>query len=220
MTTTTHTSITLPTAELRAILAALDTYTSGDTYKPALRLAQVQPIIVGQTDPNAEHPTALEWQATNSTELVSIIHELRNNGPHSPRATHTLTERTHIDPAAILAALPKKADAKPETVLTLTPDAWQITNGPTTSTGQRTTTQWPNTFGLWNEQQAGLAPFSIGAPMLARLAKLAKHLNTEQVNAVSMAHTDGKPDPRRPLIYTITGGTIDARVLIMPRRPN
>jgi len=209
MTTTTHTSITLPTAELRAILAALDTYTSGDTYKPALRLAQVQPIIVGQTDPNADHPTALEWQATNSTELVSITHEV----------AHTLTERTHIDPAAILTALPKKADAKPETVLTLTPDAWQITNGPTTSTGQRTTTQWPNTFGLWNEQQAGLAPFSIGAPMLARLAKLAKHLNTEQVNAVSMAHTDGKPDPRRPLVYTITGGTVEARVLIMPRRP-
>ena len=209
MTTTTQAAqITLPTAELRAILAALDTYTSGDTYKPALQLAQVQPIIVGQTDPNAEPPTALEWQATNSTELVSITHTCH----------HTLTEAAHIDPAAILTALPKKATG--EAVLNILPDAWQLTSTTYNVSGQRTTTQWPNTFGLWNEQQAGLAPFSIGSPMLARLAKLAKHLNTEQVNAVSMAHTDNKPDPRRPLVYTITGGTVEARVLIMPRRPN
>ena len=211
MTTTTQTAqITLPTVELRAILAALDEYTSGDKYKPALHLAQVQPIIIEQTDPNTERPTALEWQATNSTELLSITHQV----------AHTLTEAAHIDPAAILAALPKKSDAKPDSVLTLTPDTWQLTNGPTTSTGQRTPTQWPNTFGLWNDQHAALAPFSIGSPMLARLAKLAKHLGTEQINAVSMAHTDGKPNPLRPLVYTITGGTIDARILIMPRRPN
>lgn len=213
MTTTTHAAqITLPTAELRAILAALDEYTTGDKTRHALTLAQVRPVIVEQTDPDDYNPTALEWQATNSTELVSITHTCH----------HDLTQAAHIDPAAILAALPKKADAKPETVLTLTPDAWQITNGPTTSTGQRHDTQWPNTFGLWQNQQPGLAPFSIGSPMLSRLAKLAKHLNTEQVNAVSMAHTDGKPDPRRPLVYTITGGTIRAiraRVLIMPRRP-
>jgi len=213
MTTTTQAAqITLPTAELRAILAALDEYTSADKYKPALQLAQVQPIIVEHTDPNTEPRTVLEWQATNSTELVSITHEV----------AHTLTEPAHIDPAAILTsmkAIHKNTATKPETVLTLTADAWQLTNGPTTSTGQRTNTQWPNTFGLWQNQQPGLAPFSIGAPMIARLAKLAKHLNTEQVNAVSMAHTDNKPDPRRPLVYTVTGGTVDARVLIMPRRP-
>ena len=210
MTTTTHTAqITLPTAELRAILAALDEYTSGDKYKPALHLARVTPVIVEQLPQDATPPTVLVWEATNSTELMSISHHV----------LHDLTEPALIDPAAILAALPKKADAKPETVLTLTADTWQLTNGPTTSTGQRTSTQWPNTFGLWQNQQPALAPFSIGAPMLARLAKLAKHLNTEQVNAVSMAHTDNKPDPRRPLVYTVTGGTIDARVLIMPRRP-
>lgn len=209
MTTTTQTgSITLPTAELRAILAALDEYTSSDKYKPALQLAQVRPIIVERTQ-SAGVPV-LEWQATNSTELVSITHTCH----------HDLTEAAHIDPAAILATLPKKTDAKPETVLTLTPDTWQLHNGQTTSGGPRHNTQWPNTFGLWQDQHAALAPFSIGAPMLARLAKLAKHLGTEQVNAVSMAHTDGKPNPLRPLVYTITGGTIDARVLIMPRRPN
>jgi len=208
MTTTTHTAtITLPTAELRAILAALDEYTTGDKTRHALTLAQVRPVIVERAQ--CAGVPVLEWQATNSTELVSIEHVCH----------HDLTEAAHIDPAAILAALPKKADAKPETVLTLTADAWQITNGTTTSTGQRTNTQWPNTFGLWQNQQPDLAPFSIGAPMLARLAKLAKHLNTEQVNAASMAHTDNKPDPRRPLVYTVTGGTVKARVLIMPRRP-
>jgi len=207
MTTTTHTAqITLPTAELRAILAALDEYTSADKYKPALQLAQVRPVIVERTQ-SAGVPV-LEWQATNSTELVSITHTCH----------HTLTEAAHIDPAAILTALPKKATG--EAVLNILPDAWQLTSTTYNVSGQRTTTQWPNTFGLWQNQHAGLAPFSIGSPMLARLAKLAKHLNTEQVNAVSMAHTDNKPDPRRPLVYTITGGTIDARVLIMPRRPN
>jgi len=207
MTTTTQAAqITLPTAELRAILAALDEYTSADKYKPALQLAQVRPVIVERTQ-SAGVPV-LEWQATNSTELVSIEHVCH----------HDLTEAAHIDPAAILAALPKKAAG--EAVLNILPDAWQLTSTTYNVSGQRTPTQWPNTFGLWQHQQPGLAPFSIGAPMIARLAKLAKHLNTEQINAASMAHTDGKPDPRRPLVYTVTGGTIDARVLIMPRRPN
>lgn len=217
MTTTTQTAqITLPTSELRQILAALDEYTTSDKTRQPLTLAQVRPIIVEQRIQSAGIPV-LEWQATNSTELVSITHVCH----------HELTEAALIDPAAILAALPKKADTNrtAETVLSLTPDAWQLTTGTTTSTGQRHETQWPNTFGLWKDQQDGLAPHSIGAPMLSRLAKLAKHLGTDQVNLASMAHTDGKPDPRRPLTYTITGSTItgghiETRVLIMPRRPN
>jgi len=211
MTTTTHTAqITLPTAELRAILAALDEYTSGDKYKPALHLARVTPVIVEQLPQDATPPTVLVWEATNSTELMSISHHV----------LHDLTEPALIDPAAILAALPKKADAKPESVLQLSYGTWQLTNGTNTTSGSTYTNhQWPNTFGLWNDQRNALAPFSIGAPMLTRIAKLAKHLNTEQVNAASMAHTDNKPDPRRPLVYTVTGGIIDARVLIMPRRP-
>lgn len=211
MTTTTQTGqITLPTTELRAILAALDEYTTGDKTRHALTLARVTPVIVEQTTNDETRPTALVWEATNSTELVSITH----------RTAHTLTEPALIDPAALLAALPKKADAKPDSALTLTPDTWQLTNGTTTSTGQRHKTDWPNTFGLWKDQQNGLAPHSIGADMLSRLAKLAKHLGADYATAVSMAHTDGKPDPRRPLIYTITSNNIEARILIMPRRPN
>lgn len=216
MTTTTQTAqITLPTSELRQILAALDEYTTSDKTRQPLTLARVTPIIVAmdQADIDADNePTALSWEATNSTELVSITQRVR----------HDLTEPALIDPAALLAALPKKADTSrtAETVLSLTPDAWQLTTGTTTSTGQRHETQWPNTFGLWKDQQDGLAPHSIGAPMLSRLAKLAKHLGTDQVNLASMAHTDGKPDPRRPLTYTITANNLDARVLIMPRRPN
>ena len=59
---------------------------------------------------------------------------------------------------------------------------------------------------------------SVDAAMLARLAKLAKHLGTDQVNAVSMAHTNDQPDPRRPIVYTITGDNIEARCLLMPAR--
>lgn len=211
MTTTTQTGqITLPAAELRSILAALDTYTTGDKTRHALTLARVTPIIVEQTTGDETRPTALVWEATNSTELVSLTH----------RTAHTLTEPALIDPAAILATMPKKSEAKPESVLTITGDTWQHTNGNSTTGSQTTPAQWPNTFGLWNDQHAGLTPHSIGADMLSRLAKLAKHLGADYATAASMAHTDGKPDPRRPLVYTITGGHIDARVLIMPRRTN
>lgn len=213
MTTTTQaSSITLPAAELRAILAALDTYTTGDKTRHALTLARVTPIIVEQTAGDETRPTALVWEATNSTELVSLTH----------RTAHTLTEPALIDPAAILATMPKKSEAKPESVLTITGDTWQHTNGNNTTTGQTTAAgvTWPNTFGLWNDQRSGLTPHSIGADMLARLAKLAKHLGADYATAASMAHTDGKPDPRRPIVYTITAKHIDARILIMPRRTN
>lgn len=211
MTTTTQAAqITLPAAELRSILAALDTYTTGDKTRHALTLARVTPIIVEQTANDETRPTALVWEATNSTELVSLTH----------RTAHTLTEPALIDPAAILATMPKKSEAKPESVLTITGDTWQHTNGNSTTTGQTTAAQWPNTFSLWNDQQASLTPHSIGADMLNRLAKLAKHLGADYATAASMAHTDGKPDPRRPLVYTITANHIDARVLIMPRRTN
>lgn len=214
MTTTTQTGqITLPAAELRAILAALDTYTTGDKTRHALTLARVTPIIVEQTTGDKTRPTALVWEATNSTELVSLTH----------RTAHTLTEPALIDPAAILATMPKKSETKHiPSVLTITGEKWQLRHDAArTSTG--TTTQpahWPNTFGLWNDQHAGLTPHSIGTDMLSRLAKLAKHLGTDYATAASMAHTDGKPDPRRPLVYTITGNHIDARVLIVPRRTN
>ena len=209
-TTTQAAQITLPATELRAILAALDTYTSPDKHRPALTLARVTPLIIEQTDADETRPTALVWEATNSTELVSLTH----------RTAHTLTQPALIDPAAILATMPKKSEAQPESVLTITGDTWQHRNGQTTTGGPITNTQWPNTFGLWQDQQAGLAPHTIGAPMLARLAKLAKHLGTDQVNAATMAHTNGQPNPLRPLVYTITAGHIETRVLIMPRRPN
>ena len=210
-TTTTQTGqITLPAAELRSILAALDTYTTGDKTRHALTLARVTPLIIEQTDADETRPTALVWEATNSTELLSLTH----------RTAHTLTEPALIDPAAILATMPKKSDTKNESVLTLTGDTWQHTNGNNTTTGQTTPAQWPNTFSLWNDQRADLTPHSIGADMLSRLAKLAKHLGADYATAATMAHTNDQPDPRRPLVYTITAGHIDARVLIMPRRPN
>lgn len=209
--TTTTTSLTAPPETLRTILAALDTYTTDDKSRTALTLARITPVIVEQTD--TERPTALRFEATNSTELLELTAEM----------PHTLTEPALIDPAVILAAMPKRTETKhhTETVLTLTPDAWHLTHGIRTSKGPAAGEhQWPNTPALWQDQQPNLAPHLIGAPMLSRLAKLAKHLSTDHVEAASMAHTDGKPDPRRPLVYTITAGHIDARVLIMPRRRN
>ena len=209
--TTTAATMTAPPETLRAILAALDTYTSTDKARAALTLARLTPVIVEQTDAGTPAPTALRFEATNSTELVEITAEL----------PHTLTEPALIDPAAILAAMPKRTETKhhAETVLTLTADAWTLTTGHTTSSGPTTSGHtWPNTLTLWHDQQPNLAPHLIGAPMLARLAKLAKHLGIDHVEASSMAHTDDKPDPRRPLVYTLNAGDLTARVLIMPRR--
>jgi hypothetical protein len=210
-TTTTTTSLTAPPETLRAILAALDEYTSPDKHRAALTLARLTPVIVEQTDAGTPAPTALRFEATNSTELVEITAEM----------PHTITEATLIDPAAILAAMPKKSEAKHhgDATLTLTAEAWTLTTGQHTNTGpaagQHT---WPNTYALWQNQQPSLAPHLIGAPMLARLAKLAKHLNTDHIEAATMAHTDDKPDPRRPLVYTLNTDTLTTRVLIMPRR--
>jgi hypothetical protein len=209
--TTTTTSLTAPPETLRAILAALDEYTSPDKHRAALTLARLTPVIVEQTDATKPAPTALKFEATNSTELVEITAEL----------PHTLTEPALIDPAAILAAMPKRTETKhhAETVLTLTPEAWHLTHGVRTSTGPAAVERiWPNTHTLWQDQRSNLAPHLIGAPMLARLAKLAKHLGTDHVEASSMAHTDDKPDPRRPLVYTLNAENLTARVLIMPRR--
>ena len=187
MTTTTQTgTITLAAAELHAILAALDEFTTSDKTKHVLTLARVTPLVIEQTADNETRPTGLVWEATDSYALVSIAH----------RVKHTLTEPALIDPAAILATMPKKADAKPESVLTITGDTWQHVNGQTTTGGPITQpAHWPNTFGLWQDQRDNLAPHTIAAFPLARLAKTAKHLSTDQVNATSMAHTDGKPDP-------------------------
>ena len=84
--------------------------------------------------------------------------------------------------------MPKKSDAKPESVLTITGDTWQHVNGQTTTGGPITQfAHWPTTLGLWNDQRAGLAPHTVGAFQLARLAKTAKHLGTDFVNAGSGA---------------------------------
>lgn len=209
MTTTTQAgTITLPAAELRSILAALDTYTTSDKTRHALTLARVTPIILEQTPQDATPPTVLVWEATNSTELVSIRHHV----------LHDLTAPALIDPAAILATMPKKSDAKPESVLTITGNEWRCANGHYVTAGTITDAQWPTTGGLWYDQRDTLAPHTVGAFQLARLAKAAKHLGTDQVNAASMAHTNDQPDPRRPLVYTITGDNIEARCLLMPAR--
>ena len=212
--TTTASSLTAPPETLRAILAALDEYTSPDKHRAALTLARLTPVIVEQPDADTPRPAALRFEATNSTELVEITCHIE----------HTLTAPALIDPAAILAAMPKKTETKhhAETVLTLTPEAWKLEHTPTKTSfgpaaGEHT---WPNTAALWQDQHPALTPHLIGAPMLARLAKLAKHLGTDHVEAATMAHTDDQPDPRRPLVYTLEAGDLSARVLIMPRRRN
>jgi hypothetical protein len=220
-TTTQHGQITLPTSELRQILAVLDEYTTSDKTRHVMTLAQVRPIIVEQTPNDETPPTALEWQATDSYALVSI----------TQRVQHTLTEPALIDPAALLAALPKKADTSrtAETVLSLTPDAWQLTTGHNTTTGTTQTAgiEWPNTWGLWKDQKPEVAPHSMASWQHERLGKTGKHLAGKEgarIELATMRNDNGQPNPNAPVVYVITtghtGNQLDTttRVLLMPQR--
>jgi hypothetical protein len=211
-TETTTATITTPTSTLRAILAALDEYTHPDKHRHVLTLAHITPVIVEQTANVDAPPTTLRWEATNSTELLQL----------TCSAEHTLTTPAFIDPAQLLAALPKKTEARYAGPITLTVAGatWQLTTSSSTSTGTTLDagSTWPTTPTLWNDQHPNTAPHNIGAPMLTRLTKLAKHLDADTLRLASMAHTDGQPDPHRPLVYTITTAMVEARVLIMPRR--
>ena len=206
MNTETQTAtLTTEANTLRTILSALDLYTSTDKARHVLTLAQAMPIIVEHIE--GQPTTALSWSATNSYELIQIDH----------RTEHTLTMPALIDPAAILATIPKKATG--DSVLTLTPEAWQLTTAGTTSTGPAAGEhQWPNTFGLFQGHGPEIAPYNIDPTYLARLAKLGKTLKTDAIRHVSQGHTDQKPDPCKPLLFTIDAGDLFARVLIMPRR--
>jgi hypothetical protein len=206
MNTETQTAtLTTEANTLRTILSALDLYTSPDKARHVLTLAQAMPIIVEHIE--HEPATALSWSATNSTELIQIDH----------RAEHTLTVPALIDPAAILATIPKKATG--DAVLTLTSEAWQLTTNGTTATGKTAGEhQWPNTYGLFQGHGPEIAPYNIDPNYLARLAKLAKTLKADAIRHTSQGHTDQKPDPRKPHLFTIDAGNLFARVLIMPRR--
>jgi hypothetical protein len=211
--TQTTTSLTAPPETLRAILTALDEYTSPDKHRAALTLARLTPVIVEQTDADDVRPTALRFEATNSTELVEITAEL----------PHTITEPALIDPAAILAAMPKRTETKhhTEATLTLTAEAWTLTTGQHTNTGpaagQHT---WPNTYALWQNQTSTITPYAIDPTYLGRLAKLAKHLNTGTVKHLTQGTRDGKPNNGTPLVFVIEAENLNTRILIMPQRMN
>jgi hypothetical protein len=212
-TTTTTTSLTAPPETLRAILTALHEYTSTDKHRAALTLARLTPVIVEQTDATTPAPTALRFEATNSTELVEITAEL----------PHTLTEPVLIDPAAILATMPKKSEAKyqTKTTLTLTTDAWTLTTGQHTNTGPAAGSHtWPNTYALWQNQTSTITPYAINPTYLGRLAKLAKTLNAGTVRHMSQGTRDGKPSNTTPLVFDMDTENLTIRVLIMPQRMN
>ena len=212
-TTTTAATMTAPPDTLRTILAALDLYTSSDKHRAALTLARLTPVIVEQPDAGTPRPTALRFEATNSTELVEITCE----------TSHTLTEPALIDPAAILATMPKRTETKhhADAVLTLSAEAWHLTTGNTTSSGPAAGSYtWPNTPALWHNQSSTITPYAIDPTYLGRLAKLAKTLNAGTVRHMSQGTRDGKPNNGTPLVYVIEAENLNTRILIMPQRMN
>jgi hypothetical protein len=204
-TTTTTQQLAADAGTLHTVLTVLDLYTTADLSRAALTLARVEPIIVEHVkdEPN----TALKWEATDSYNLIQVTH----------RVAHTLTEATLIDPAAILATMPKKVSG--DTVLTLTPETWELRTLAGTTTGRRDNSSeqiWPRTWGLFQDQHATIQPYAIDPAYLARLAKTAKQMKATEIRHVSQ-HKDGNT---KPMIYTIDNNNMTARILIMPRRMN
>lgn len=212
-TQTTTATLTAPPETLRTILAALDLYTSSDKARAALTLARVTPVIVEQLDAGTPRPTALRFEATNSTELVEITCEIG----------HTLTAPALIDPAAILAAMPKRTETKhhADATLTLSAEAWTLTTGHTTSSGPAAGSHtWPNTPALWHNQTSTITPYAIDPTYLGRLAKLAKTLSAGTVKHLTQGTRDGKPSNTTPLVFVIEAENLNTRILIMPQRMN
>jgi hypothetical protein len=204
-TETTTQQLATEASTLRTILSVLDLYTTTDLSRAALTLARVEPIIVEHIKDQPD--TALMWHATDSYNLVAISH----------RTAHTLTEPALIDPAAILATMPKKASG--DTILTLTADAWQLQTYAGTTTGRQdpsSTKIWPNTYGLFQDQHPNIQPYAIDPNYLARLAKAAKLMKATEIRHTSQ-HKDGNT---KPMTYTIENNDLHARILIMPRRMN
>lgn len=218
--TTTAATITAPAATLRAILAALNEYTTRDKHRHTLTLADVRPVIIEQTAGDETRPTALRWQATNSYELLTITQQVE----------HTLSASTLIDPAQLLAAMPKKTDARKAgpSVLTLTGNTWQLTTGNTTNTGTtpHAGNTWPNTAQLHANMSSNLTPVTYGSTHLATLTKAAAHLTTTDGTALTLAtmnHNNGQPNPNGPTLWIIDttdhhAGTLTANALHMPQR--
>jgi hypothetical protein len=220
-TETTTATITTPTATLRAILAALDEYTHPDKTRHVLTLAHLTPVIIEQTANVDAPPTALIWEATNSYALLRITHH----------TAHTLTAPALIDPAQLLAAMPKKNEARyagPIT-LTLTGATWQLTTAATTSTGTtpHADSTWPNTQQLFEKQHPELTPTTYASTMLATLIRAAHHLTSTAGTALTLAtmrhnNQTNQPDPNGPSVWHIDAasydGALSAVALHMPQR--
>lgn len=208
MTTTTETgTITAPAPTLRAILAALDHFTTDDRTRVHLTLARLTPVIVEQTAKDETRPTAIRWEATDSYALIEI----------TGTTEHTLTEPALIDPAAILAALPKKQDG-PAT-LTITGPEWTLSTGTTTAAGRtENAADFPTTLGLWQHQQTTIAPHTMGAWQYERLAKAAKIIGGRDA-AIEMASMRTGENITGPVVHHIRNPhNLTVRTLLMPQR--
>jgi hypothetical protein len=91
-------------------------------------------------------------------------------------------------------------------VLSLTPDAWQLTTGHNTTTGTTQTAgiEWPNTWGLWKDQKPELAPHSMASWQHERLGKTGKHLAGKEgarIELATMRTTTANPT-RTPQSFT------------------
>lgn len=216
--TTTHTGELIAHAHtLKTVLSVLDLYTASDKTRHALTLAHVTPIIIELTpeqDRAGMIGQGLAWAATNSHTLIEITHRAWNN----------LTGPTVIDPAAILATMPKPPTRETHTAaLTLGADTWRLatcgteTSGPAANLNGHT---WPKTAPLFQNQSTTITPYAVDPDYLAQLAKAAKIMKAEQVRHVSQGTRDGQPSNITPLVFVIEAENLSARVIVMPQRMN
>lgn len=194
----------LPVIHDLARIAAL--YASDDAQRAALQLVTLNPTSAGLEAVTTDSYALAVWATTGNYSLTE---------PATVNA-HDLHKAT----SAAVKAIGKRHAANIAAQLTLTPDAWTLTAGPLTTTGEPNTLEPVTTAPIREAMNpttgATFEPYHMGAFQLARLAKT----NPDGPDARITHGT--YHNAQKPMTYAteyeISDHTITVQILAMPRR--
>lgn len=194
----------LPVIHDLARVAAL--YASDDPQRAPLQLVTLNPTSAGLEAVTTDSYAMAVW-ATNNT------HNLTNTVSVNAHDLHKATN-------AAMKAIGKRHAGNVAAQLTFTLDAWTLTAGPLTTTGEPNTLEPVTTAAIREAMNptagATFEPYHMGAFQLARLAKT----NPDGPDARITHGT--YHNAQKPMTYTteydVCGHKISVQILAMPRR--
>lgn len=194
----------LPVIHDLARIGAL--YASDDAQRPALQLVTLNPTSAGLEAVTTDGYAMAVWATTGAHNLTNTV---------SVNA-HDLHKAT----SAAVKAIGKRHAGNVAAQLTFTLDAWTLTAGPLTTTGEPNTLEPVTTAPIREAMNpsagATFEPYHMGAFQLARLAKTNPDGPDAKITHCTY-HT-----PMRPMTYAteyeVSGHTITVQILAMPRR--